>query len=89
MLLFSIFQNSLFGSFYDSAVHRVPQHELIEIQNYILNFMSDDNPENIFSLQNIFKRCNKDFGCKLGEFMSPPIVMNTIQSLIAENPDLK
>lgn len=89
MLLFSLFQSSIFGNFFDSAIHRLKSTKLQNIHNHILKFMTDDDCNNIFSFQNIVKKCYQEFGSEVGHFFSPIVVMNAINTIFKENPQVE
>jgi hypothetical protein len=88
MLLFSIFNSSIFGTFSDSAIHRFNSQnkELQQIQNHLLDLMIDD-PKKLLSIQNICDFVFQNYGCEVGKFYSPIVVMNSIKEIFKKNPD--
>ena len=73
MLLFSIFNSSIFGIFSDSALHRFEteqNEELKKIQDQITESIFD-NENNLFSIQNICKVAKEEYACEPGNYYSP------------------
>jgi hypothetical protein len=90
MLLFSIFNSSLFGSLSDSGIHRFNSNpkELKNIQNFIIELMID-NKDKLLSIQNICKVVHKNYGCEVGNFYSPIVVMNTVKEILKKHPKIE
>lgn len=87
MLLFSVFNSSVFGIFSDSALHRFEKGgslELQEIQNQIVDLMLDE-PDRIFSIQSICRAAQREYSCEVGRFYSPIVIMNVIKQLAKEH----
>ena len=88
MLLFSVLNSSYFGTLSDSAIHRFSQTEIAKTQSQILNLLID-HKENPFSIQNITKMAKKLYGCEVGNFYSPIVIMDCIKEIFEKTPKKK
>lgn len=89
MLLFSILNSGLFGVFADSALHRFDSkgaEKLEDIQNQMVEHMLD-SWGSLLSIQNICKVAHAKYGCKVGDYYSPVVIMNCIKHIFSKNRD--